>query len=236
RLDVEALRPVRDRLLEPDGLRAAFSALLTDPEPAQLIDVVVERCAERLSDPDPEVALAARATTTAAADFPGDVGAVVALLLNPVALDPGESIFLAAGNVHAYLRGIGIEIMANSDNVLRCGLTPKHVDVDELLEITDFVPLEDPVFAPQVEGKITTLAPGVADFALQVATPEGAVVPIVGRGPRIVLAGPGGVEVRSGGSSLALGAGQAVFVPASCEVIEISGHGRAFIAGVGRKT
>ncbi len=80
-------------------------------------------------------------------DFPGDVGAVLALLLNHVRLEPGEAIYLGAGNVHAYLRGTGVEIMANSDNVLRCGLTPKHVDVDELLRVTDFSELAEPRLA-----------------------------------------------------------------------------------------
>ena len=77
-------------------------------------------------------------------DFPGDVGVVLALLLNYVRLEPGEAIFLGAGNVHAYLRGTGVEIMANSDNVLRCGLTGKHVDVAELLAVTDFAEPDDP--------------------------------------------------------------------------------------------
>ena len=84
----------------------------------------------------------------AAQDFPGDVGVVLALLLNDVRLEPGEAIFLAAGNVHAYLRGTGVEIMANSDNVLRCGLTAKHIDVRELLAITDFSRSADPVVRP----------------------------------------------------------------------------------------
>jgi mannose-6-phosphate isomerase len=77
--------------------------------------------------------------------YPGDGGVLVALLLNRVALQPGEAIFLAAGNLHAYLLGTGVEIMASSDNVVRGGLTTKHVDVDELLSIVDLTPLDDPV-------------------------------------------------------------------------------------------
>ena len=110
--------------------------LLRDPDPESLAYAVTDAAAQLL----PRFAGAARAKLElAAADFPGDIGVVVSVLLNYVRLEPGEAIYLGAGNVHAYLRGTGVEIMANSDNVLRCGLTPKHIDVDELLRITDFV-------------------------------------------------------------------------------------------------
>src|SRR6202012_4358237 len=95
------------------------------------------------------------AARLAAADFPGDVGVALTLLLNYVRLAPGEAIYLPAGNVHAYLRGTGVEIMANSDNVLRCGLTPKHVDVPELLHITDFTALAQPRCPTVGEGEET---------------------------------------------------------------------------------
>jgi mannose-6-phosphate isomerase len=67
---------------------------------------------------------------------PGDGGVAVATLLHCVRLEPGQALFLSAGNMHAYLSGVGIEIMASSDNVLRGGLTPKHVDIEELLRVT----------------------------------------------------------------------------------------------------
>jgi mannose-6-phosphate isomerase len=72
--------------------------------------------------------------------YPGDAGVLAALLLNRITLSPGEGIYLSAGNLHAYLRGVGLEVMANSDNVLRGGLTPKHVDVPELLRVLNFNP------------------------------------------------------------------------------------------------
>ena len=73
---------------------------------------------------------------------------LVALLLNHVILQPGEAIYLDAGNLHAYLLGTGVEVMASSDNVVRGGLTNKHIDVDELLAVVDFTPLDDPVVRP----------------------------------------------------------------------------------------
>jgi mannose-6-phosphate isomerase len=94
--------------------------------------------------------------------YPGDTGALVALMLNEVELSPGEAIFLPAGNIHAYLSGLGLEVMAASDNVLRCGLTPKHIDLAELLKIADFRELENP--------KITLkkLAEGLTEFPVAV--------------------------------------------------------------------
>jgi mannose-6-phosphate isomerase len=87
----------------------------------------------------------ANLVTALAATYPGDPSAVVTLLLNRVLLGPGEAVFLGPGNLHAYLRGFGVEVMGNSDNVVRGGMTVKHVDVDELLEVLDFEPLDQPV-------------------------------------------------------------------------------------------
>ncbi|WP_342384318.1 mannose-6-phosphate isomerase, class I [Agrococcus sp. KRD186] len=90
-----------------------------------------------------------------AAAHPGDPGILVALLLNRVSLAPGEALYLPAGNLHAYLEGLGMELMGPSDNVLRGGLTSKHVDVDELLAIVDETPLEDPRLpAMELDGAI----------------------------------------------------------------------------------
>ncbi|HEY3633015.1 MAG TPA: mannose-6-phosphate isomerase, class I, partial [Jatrophihabitantaceae bacterium] len=138
-LDVAELARYRSALAGPDGLRAAFTALLTAEDPP--VDAVVAAL-PRLAGS--EWADLGAALTRVAGDFPGDIGITVALLLNYVRLAPGEAIFLAAGNVHAYLHGVGVEILANSDNVLRCGLTGKHIDVPELLKITDFTPLVEP--------------------------------------------------------------------------------------------
>lgn len=76
--------------------------------------------------------------------FPGDRGLLMALMMNYVELAPGEALYLPAGNIHAYLSGLGVEVMAASDNVLRGGLTPKPIDIPELIEILDFSELENP--------------------------------------------------------------------------------------------
>lgn len=103
-----------------------------DPDPT------IGACREHLT---PEAML----VTALAGQYPGDASVAVTLLLNRVTLAPGEAIFLEAGNLHAYVHGVGVEIMGASDNVVRGGLTPKHVDVEELLAVLDVRPLPDPV-------------------------------------------------------------------------------------------
>ncbi len=87
----------------------------------------------------------AELVTRMADRYPDDPSAVVTLLLNRIRLAPGEAVYLAPGNLHAYLSGVGVEVMGCSDNVLRGGMTSKHVDVDELLGTLDFAPLPDPI-------------------------------------------------------------------------------------------
>lgn len=86
------------------------------------------------------------------AEYPDDPGALVALLLNPVTLEPGEAMFLDAGVLHMYLHGVGLEVMGASDNVMRGGLTPKHVDVPELVMVLDPTPTAPPVLRPRPDG------------------------------------------------------------------------------------
>jgi mannose-6-phosphate isomerase len=96
----------------------------------------------------------ANLVTELAAMYPGDPSVVVTLLLNRVLLRAGEAVFLGPGNLHAYLRGFGVEVMGNSDNVVRGGMTVKHVDVEELLAVLDFEPLADPTV------RVTEVEPG----------------------------------------------------------------------------
>jgi len=101
------------------------------------------------SQSNPVVAKARELVAKLLVQFPDDTGALVALMLNEVSLEPGEAIYLPAGNVHAYLSGLGLEVMASSDNVVRAGLTSKHVDVAEVLAIADFSELLEPRLRPK---------------------------------------------------------------------------------------
>jgi mannose-6-phosphate isomerase len=171
-----------------------------------------------------------------AGHYPGDPGVLVALLLNHVRLEPGEAIWLPAGNLHAYLSGAAVEIMAASDNVLRGGLTAKRVDVDELLRVLRFEVLDEPVLRP------VGVAPGVVtwpvparEFALYRIRLDGGVGPIAvpGAGPRIVLGTEGEVAVSgAGGGSVTVRTGAAAYAPADVESLTVTGAGEVFVATV----
>lgn len=210
---------VADALRGPDGLRAAFTAILTHPEPEVLADAVAQRAATH----DALVAAA-----IAAHDFPGDVGAVLTLLLNYVRLEAGQAIYLGAGNVHVYLRGIGVEIMASSDNVLRCGLTRKHIDVRELMRVTDFVELPDPLWPSTGTATERRFAVPVPDFALTRLSLEGSARPAA-TGAQLVLCTAGHVRV----ADVDVPPGHAALVPAGSPDGTITGSGTVFVATTG---
>ena len=221
-LDVLELAWLRD-VLAGDGLRAAFTALVSLDEPVPMVEAVVARL-PRLAGT--EWAPLGDALTRVARDFPGDIGVAEALLLNFVRLVPGEAIFLAAGNVHSYLSGMGVEIMANSDNVLRCGFTQKHVDVAELLRITDFTELAEPRW-PAVDSVFHVPVP---DFALSVV--DGAAT-LTDRVPRIVLPIEAPVRIEAERAVVELDRGRAAFVAADEAAVSVRGTGRTFVAGTG---
>lgn len=224
-LELPELAFLADRLRGDDPLRDAFTAVLEHDDPQSLSRTVAARV-EVLGglDDEPRPDDVLRGARLAAYDFPGDIGVVVALLLNYVLLEPGEAIYLGAGNVHSYLRGTGIEVMANSDNVLRCGLTPKHTDVRELLRITDFTPLVDPRL-PAVDGAFDV---AVRDFRLT-RLEFTDVITVDDPGPCIILCARGETAV----DDLLLPAGRAVFVPAAEPPVRLTPTGSAlvFVAG-----
>ncbi len=149
-----------------------------------------------------------------AGDFPGDPGLGVALLMNLVVLRRGEGLFVPAGVLHAYQEGLGVEIMAASDNVLRGGLTPKHVDVPELLRVLDPTPGPVPVLRPLVEGGIARFAPDVPDFALtHVTVAGGEEISVPTASVAIALATEGSSPCSGGGGAeLRLHPGRAALV------------------------
>jgi len=221
-LDVLELAWLRD-VLAGDGLRAAFTALVSLDEPVPMVEAVVARL-PRLAGT--EWAPLADALTRVARDFPGDIGIAEALLLNFVRLVPGEAIFLAAGNVHSYLSGMGVEIMANSDNVLRCGFTQKHVDVAELLRITDFTELAEPRW-PAVDGAFHVPVP---DFTLSVVDGAARLADPV---PRIVLPIEAPARIEAERAVVELDRGRAAFVAADEAAVNVRGTGRIFVASTG---
>ncbi len=226
-IDTSALDPIRDRLAAAsavDGLGPLLEHLLTLPaaDAAALVAPVVAACGALGPDRHADV----RAMAAALGErYPGDAGVVTALLLNLVHLKPGEALFLGAGNLHAYLGGTGVEIMANSDNVLRGGLTTKHIDIPTLLEVVDARPIEPVVQRPvAVEGVAAYNSP-VPEFALERLDLDGSVAV---SGPAILLCTDGAADV----GSFSLERGAAAWLPAADGVVELRGRGTVYRAGV----
>ncbi len=186
---------------------------------------------------------------------PGDGGIAVATLLHCVRIQPGQALFLGAGNMHAYLCGVGIEIMANSDNVLRGGLTPKHVDVDELLKVTNAVPGPLPLVRPvDISTQIFPEPGQVANEAFErhqwigqewpVPVDDFRLVRLIGQSsapcrmematrPVIALCTQGEIRLHQGQDAISLGRGESAIAGNSNGPLSVSGSGTLFLASSG---
>ncbi|AUH68388.1 MULTISPECIES: mannose-6-phosphate isomerase, class I [Gordonia] len=228
-LAVPALDPYLGMLVEqPDetGLRAVFTTWLTLPEAVigALVPEVLNGAVRVLGGDDDRFTLELRSLLELGEAYPGDPGVLASLLLNRIRLQPGEGIYLSAGNLHAYLHGMAVELMANSDNVLRGGLTPKHIDVPELLRVLDFHPVSIDALMPQVRSLGTervylTPAP---EFRLSRVELDGTglhaaqSISFEMAGPQILAVISGRVAVEgSGGELLKAGPGDAVWLSAA---------------------
>lgn len=233
--DAPGVRSLRERLTaEGDPLGDAIGWLLGGEaarEVDEIIAAVTDAAAGSAGDEHP----ALRAVAAIAESSPGDPGVVVALLMNHLVLRRGEGVFLRAGLLHAYLSGLGVEIMAASDNVLRGGLTPKRIDVPELLAVLDTTPGEVPVLRPSGDESVTTYPVPVPDFALRRVALDGSAVELDVTGPTMVLATDGAVRVTAAsGAELDVPVGTAAFATAEERALTLAGTGEAFIATPGR--
>jgi mannose-6-phosphate isomerase len=161
--------------------------------------------------------------------YPGDVGALLTLMLNHVVLEPGQALYMPAGNLHAYLKGMAIELMAASDNTLRGGLTPKHVDVPEVLATLQYDLGSVPVLTARRESEEEVWDVPAAEFRLsRINLARGAVAP-GRRGPEILLCVDGEASV----DGHALSRGSALWVDAADAGYAVTGRGVVFRACVG---
>jgi mannose-6-phosphate isomerase len=217
------------------GLRRLFSGLISlslDEERRRA--VVAEALARAAGAGDERLEWVGRIGR----HYPDDIGILSPALMNVVRLEPGQALFLTAGVPHAYLQGTGVEIMANSDNVVRGGLTPKHVDIPELLRVLRFDPaVPDPV-PTRREGRCETryLTPA-AEFALSaLRMAPGDVFPGADRtGPEVLLCVEGGARVEEdgpGGRTLDVVAGESALVPAGAPDYRLTGNGLLYKAGL----
>jgi mannose-6-phosphate isomerase len=196
---------------------------------AQAVATAARRCSSGAgSDPYHWVVELAR-------HHPGDPGCLAPILLHVLHLAPDEAVHLPAGNLHAYLCGAGVELMAASDNVLRGGLTPKHIDVDELLQVLRFDPgVPTPPVRAHPAPDLTTYDCGEDDFGLVAVDPSPAGTTISPRGPSLLLATGGPVRVLGPSGPVSIHGGAAAFVPPGHGELTVTGPGRLWWATVGR--
>lgn len=223
-LDAPGLMPYTGLLAEaPDaeGLRALFTTWVSLPQPTldNLVPEVLEACVAHVRDRG-EFDTECRTVLELGEAYPGDAGVLCSMLLNRITLQAGEAIYLPAGNLHAYLRGTGLEVLGNSDNVLRCGLTPKHVNVPELLRVLDFTSGDMPVrHGEQLAPNLFVYRVDAEEFELtklRWEPGETGGVRLEHGGPQIMVCIEGAVRLqREGGSSQRLGRGQSAWIPAS---------------------
>jgi mannose-6-phosphate isomerase len=214
-------------------LRAVFSRLLRLTSDGQSVIVEVAQAAEAAKGSD-DLASFARTAWELNAYYPGDPGVLAALLMNRITLQPGDALFMPPGNLHAYLRGGGVEIMANSDNVMRGGLTPKYVNVDELLAILDFTPGVRGLITPIEESRGVWRYPTPApEFALWRIEPDGQpiAIPAAGSG-RVLLVTEGTLAATSRAATLDLACGESALLTPGEDVL-LTGRGTAFVGGPG---
>lgn len=236
-----------------DSLRRVFAALLS-ASPHEISNAARRRAEARLSQvPDVERERY-RWVETLYEHFGEDRGLAAPLYLNYIRLEPGQAMFLPAGTLHAYLGGTGVEIMANSDNVLRGGLTNKHVDTEELMRTLVFEPDEPVIQQPGPMGRnsLHRFSAPVSEFVLEEVALDGRFrrERAVGA-PEVVLllaghanvtavadaAQTGGPEPDSASpsestQSIELTGGASAFVGAETGSYEVAGKGRVFIASI----
>ncbi len=216
------------------GLKSFFSALMRmDKGRRNEVTDEAVKTAEKFADKD-EVC---RWVSKLNREYPGDIGILSPIILNMVLLEPGEAMYLPAGELHAYLHGLGIELMANSDNVLRGGLTPKHMDVPELLNIVDFEtgPVRK-VASTSIDSCRTIYETPAEEFLLSTisvdrensfTSPSDRSVEIL-----ICLRGEAGIEDIGSGEILPMTRGQSIIIPSKISRYRIAGNALFYTASV----
>lgn len=216
------------------ALRAFFEALMTMPNERKA--TVVRRVAEaagttKKKDPVSEWIEKLHAR------YPGDIGVLCPIFLNLIRLEPGQAMYLPAGELHAYLDGLGMELMANSDNVLRGGLTPKHMDLPELLGLLTFSDQDIELLAPEMQIPAEHIYPKRTDeFLLSVLTPTDAqpYQSEASHGVEILFCtqGEGNLEPGPDVAGLPFRQGDSFFVPASAPDYRLTGNATLYRAAI----
>ena len=234
RTSIKELDPLRKEQ-NAAGLKRFFTSLVSmdGTRQAQVVNEAVQG-AERIAGENPAFYWLLELNR----EYPGDVGVLSPLFLNLVDLSPGEAIYVPAGELHAYLSGVGMEIMASSDNVLRGGLTPKHMDIPELLSIVNFT--ASPVLKqrPSSDDNFERIYKNPADefqLSLIVLNGDERFISRKKRGVEILIcmAGDGLIKELEGGQVLPLKKGMSIIVPSAVPGYAVSGNITLYKGGVG---
>src|SRR3954453_7706217 len=227
KLQLPELKPTIAALAR-GGLRTAIPQLLalSARRRDSLVRAVAAKAAQFVAAHDPEFINTYRWAATLADTYPGDPGVVISLMCNHLTLAPGEAVFLPAGNLHACLSGAGVEVMASSDNVLRGGLTNKHVNLAALIEVLDFtdgkVPVLHPVLGP---GGLRYRVP-IDDFDLTRCQVDDDPGVLTTSGPQVILCAEGTAVLTAADDEVVLEQGSSAFVPAG---LPVSARGPALL-------
>lgn len=221
-----------NQALTAGGLRGFLDALFALP--AETRQELTEYARSRVGAAAafPEYAEAWKLIARFAELYPGDPAIIAPLYLNLLQLNPGEAMFIPAGILHAYIHGFGVELMANSDNVLRGGLTPKHIDLQELKGILRFEPFLPEILRPEASPQGLTRYPAPCrEFSLHKLESAGKAIPFPVQGPAIVIVAEGEATLDDG-EKLTLRQGESAFIAAERKVPPVlSGSYSLFIAG-----
>jgi len=208
------------RLVADEGLSHTVRHLFSNSaESESLLDDVIDACRD-IDLPE------ARWVSRLADMYPGDPAVVVSLLLNYIVLEPGQALYLGPGILHAYLRGVGVEFMGSSDNVVRCGLTNKHVDIDEMLATIVTEPMLQPVLSPTLAtrtttGKLWTFDTPGAPFTLWMHQIRGAET-LVAPTRELALCGVGSTDILSRGEVCYLAPGDEITLEGRATIFRVT--------------
>ncbi|WP_312242183.1 mannose-6-phosphate isomerase [Pantoea sp.] len=208
---------------DEENLATLFTTLLSlqGEEKSLALDVLKATGSHRQGEPWETI-------RAIAAFYPDDNGLFSPLLLNVVRLQPGEAMFLFAETPHAYLNGVALEVMANSDNVLRAGLTPKYIDIPELLANLRFhaMPGDRLLTRPERQGEMLRFPVPVEDFAFAIHTLRPQPQTLDQQSAAILFCIEGEAQVTQGAMQLRLQAGESCFVAARDAPVAVQGSGR----------
>ncbi len=211
------------QLPDPAHLATLFTALLT------LTDKQKSLALNVLHTALPSLAGTAWDAVRKIAQFyPTDAGLFSPLLLNVITLQPGHAMFLPAETPHAYLEGVALEVMANSDNVLRAGLTEKYIDIPELLANVQFIakPANELLTVPEKNGSEESFPVPIDDFSFSLHKLSARPQCLIQSGAAIVFCLTGQALLERDGEQVVLNAGESCFIAAFESLFNLSGNGR----------